>query len=645
MQTPEHMLSDDGALAKLIPDFSSRPQQIELAKAIAQAFSEQQSMICEAGTGTGKTFAYLVPALLSGAKVVISTGTKHLQDQLYLRDLPLVHKSLGVPVNIALLKGRANYLCLHHLALSESGNPYLDKQSISYLTDVRQWAQHTTHGDLAELSHIPEDASVRSIVTSTTENCLGQECDFYEKCHLFRARRHANDADLLVVNHHLFFADLALRDQGYGELLPTADMVIFDEAHQLPDLASMFFSQTLTSRQMLELLRDSKAAYFEEAADLPEFLEKLDAVEKSVRDLRLAFGRNEQRLGWLELKDKQQIKTAFSELMENSHDLHTTLEDFAGRGKSLENCCKRVANILNMLNSYLESGSVKYIQWLETRGSGFLLHQTPLDIAETFQTHMQEYNCQSIYTSATLTVNNNFKHFAGQLGLDEVPAKSWESPFNFRKQALLYLPQNLPDPREQGYTEQVIEQALPVLALTRGHAFILFTSHRALKLAAELIKHKTDYPVLVQGDAPRTELLDKFRQTRHAVLLGTSSFWEGVDVKGQALSCVIIDKLPFAAPGDPVLQARMRMMEEQGRNPFMEYQLPEAVLILKQGIGRLIRDKNDYGVLMICDPRLKTKSYGRIFLNSLPAMNQTHELSEVDAFFHEFEASLLREKN
>lgn len=638
MQTPEQILAEDGPLSELIPDFSSRPQQIELAEKIEQAFKDQESLICEAGTGTGKTFAYLVPALLSGMKVIVSTGTKHLQDQLYLRDLSLVHKSLGVPVNVALLKGRANYLCSYHLALSESENRYVDKKSMSYLMDIREWAQHTSHGDLGELSHIPENATVRSLVTSTTENCLGQECDYYDNCHLFRARRTANDADLVVVNHHLFFADLALRDQGYGELLPTADMLIFDEAHQLPDLASMFFSQTVSSRQILELATDSKTAYFEEAADVPEFLEILSNLEIAVRDLRLAFGRNEQRTGWLELKDKSEIKTAFSELIEQNMNLHTALETFADRGKSLDNCFKRVIAILNMLDAYVEAGNVDFIQWLEIRGSGFLLHQTPLDIAETYQSRMQDYNCQSIYTSATLTVNKHFKHFSGQLGLSDVKSLSWESPFNFNQQALLFLPEGMPDPREQGYTEEVIERALPVLELTRGHAFILFTSHRALRIAAELIKEKIDYPVLVQGDAPRTELLDNFRQTKHAVLLGTSSFWEGVDVKGQALSCVIIDKLPFSAPGDPVLKARMQMMEEQGRNPFMEYQLPEAVIVLKQGIGRLIRDKNDYGVLMICDPRLKSKSYGKIFLNSLPEMNQTQELADVESFFAEFES-------
>ena len=637
MQTPEYILSEAGPLAASISDFSSRPQQIELAEAIEQAFKNKQSLICEAGTGTGKTFAYLVPALLSGEKVIISTGTKHLQDQLYQRDIPLVHQSLGLPINVALLKGRANYLCLHLLKLSETENRYFDKESVSQLREIRQWSQHTTHGDLDELAHIPDSASVRSVVTSTTENCLGQECDFYEDCHLFRARRHANDADIVVVNHHLFFADLALREQGYGELLPTADMVIFDEAHQLPDLASMFFSQTLSSRQMLELLSDSKAAYFEEAADSPDFLEMLDKIEKSVHDLRLAFGRNEQRMDWAEIWEKQEVKTAFSDLMERAHDLHVALEAFAERGKLLDNCFRRTVDILNILNDYTESVNPEHIRWLEIRGSGFLLHRTPLDVAEAFQSRMRDYDCQCIYTSATLSVNNNFKHFASLLGLEMIRSESWESPFNFKKQALLYLPQGLPDPREQGYTEEIVERALPVLALTRGRAFMLFTSHRALKIAAELLKEKINYPVLVQGDAPRTELLDSFRHTKHAVLMGTSSFWEGVDVKGQALSCVIIDKLPFSSPGDPVLKSRLKLMEEQGRNPFIEYQVPEAVINLKQGIGRLIRDKNDYGLLMICDPRLKTKSYGKIFLNSLPAMEQTHDLIDVEEFFGKFE--------
>ena len=637
MQTAEEVLGEDGPLSGLVNDFSPRPQQIELSRAIERAFLDSSSLICEAGTGTGKTFAYLVPALLSGSKVIISTGTKHLQDQLFRRDLPLVHQALGLPVHVALLKGRANYLCLHALKLSETENRYFDKTTLSQLSEIRLWAEHTQHGDLDELAHIPDSATVRSHVTSTSENCLGQECDYFEECHLFAARRQAMDADLVVVNHHLFFADLAIREQGYGELLPTADMVIFDEAHQLPELASMFFSQTLSSRQIFELLTDSRTGYFEEAADLPEFLSLLEKLEKDVRDLRLQFPKNDQRIEWSEIFSVPGVSGAVATLIDSLHTLHSVLESLSARGKLLDNCFKRVENILNLLDSFDDTARQQYILWLETRGGGFLLHRTPLDVADAFQSRIKEYDCETIYTSATLAVNGSFKHFAGQLGLESTATANWDSPFDFHNQALLYLPESLPDPRDASFTERMVDAVMPVLALTRGRAFILFTSHRALNIAAELVKQDSDYPVLVQGDAPRTDLLEKFRRTEHAVLLGTSSFWEGVDVKGQALSCVIIDKLPFSSPGDPVLKARLRMMEEQGGKPFMDYQVPEAVIALKQGIGRLLRDSKDYGLLMICDPRLRTKSYGRIFLKSLPAMKQTGDLEDVEVFFGKFE--------
>ncbi|MFQ5661016.1 MAG: ATP-dependent DNA helicase [Gammaproteobacteria bacterium] len=637
MLSPTEILSTDGPLAEQIDNFKVRPQQQALAEAIDSAIRNHESLICEAGTGTGKTFAYLIPALLAGIKVIVSTATKHLQDQLFQRDLPLIRKVLNVPIHISLLKGRANYLCLHRLRLAEADGGYLTQAGGAQLTEIRRWSQQTHSGDLSELTGIAEAAPVRFVVTSTAENCLGQECDDYEKCFVFQARRHASQADLVVVNHHLFLADMALRDQGYGELLPQADLVIFDEAHKLPDLASEFFSQTLTSRQMLEFIRDCKLAYFDEAADLPQFLEILDQVEKSVRDLRLAFGKGPLRSAWCEMKQRGEVTTALETLLQKAHTLHHALESFAGRGKGLDSCFKRLNNLLNMLDCFAESGSDDAIQWLETRGNGFLLHQTPLDISETFQTHIAAYDCHNIYTSATLAVNNNFCHFSGRLGLEDVRAQAWASPFDFKRQALLYFPEGLIDPRQEGYTERVVEKAIPVLQLTRGRAFFLFTSHRALQIAAKFIMAGIDYPVLVQGDAPRTELLETFRHTRHAVLLGTGSFWEGVDVKGQALSCVIIDKLPFTAPDDPVLQARMKKMEEQGGRPFIDYQLPEAVISLKQGIGRLIRDTQDYGVLMICDPRLVTKSYGRVFLNSFPEMQQTHRLSDVETFFRQHE--------
>ena len=639
MQTPVDILGTKGVLSDLVHDYSVRPQQVEMAEAIREAIDQGESLICEAGTGTGKTFAYLVPALQSGYKVIISTGTRHLQDQLFTRDLPLVREAVGRALNIALLKGRANYLCLHRLRQAEFDSRRLDKQARSFLTDIRTWSQQTDSGDLAELSHIPEDASVRPACISSVDNCLGQECDFYDDCFVFRARRRAVDADLAVVNHHLFLADMVLKETGYGELLPAAEVVIFDEAHQLPELASQFFSETLSSRQLLELVSDSRKAYFEEAADLPGFPEMLDHVEKAVRDLRLSFPREDKRVAWAGLKEMADVSTALTTLLEKADAVYEVLEAFADRGKSLDNCHKRIEAVMAALDQFNDREGDEYIRWLELRGNGFFLHQTPLDIADVFRTRMSDYDCIRIFTSATLSVNRQFDHFSSQLGLDEVKTRGWDSPFNFNTQSLLYLPPGLPDPRTAGFTESVVEKSIPVLKLTQGRAFFLFTSHRALRQAAGLIGDALDYPILVQGDAPRTELLETFRTTPHAVLLGTSSFWEGVDVRGQALSCVIIDKLPFAAPGDPVLNARLTRMEEQGRNPFMEYQVPEAVLALKQGIGRLLRDKSDYGVLMIGDPRLRTKPYGRIFLNSLPKMKFTEELSDIEDFFQLHEAA------
>ena len=633
MLTPTDFLSDGGPLSRLIEGFRARPQQQAMAEAISRAIDEHESLICEAGTGTGKTFAYLIPAILSGGKIIVSTATRHLQDQLYLRDMPLIQNALQVPVNIALLKGRANYLCLYKLARTEEDPGTLNKKNNSWLMHIREWSLQTVSGDLAELSHIPEDAPVRNMVISTTENCLGQGCDHYEDCFIFKARKKAHDADLVVVNHHLFLSDIALRDTGYGELLPAADLVVFDEAHKLPELTSEFFSRTLSSRQILDLIRDSRAAYIKEAADLPEFTGLFDTLEKTVRDMRLALGQGEVRETWYKLMEQEKVPSAIDALISRAHDCHHALEDFAERGKQLDNCCKRLGHILDLADDFRESRNDAAVRWLETRGKGFLLHETPLNIAGMFQEKITQYGCQCVYTSATLSVNNHFRHFTAQMGLDEAKSEIWISPFDYQSQTLCYLPGGLPDPGNTDYTEHVVKHAIPVLQITRGRAFILFTSYRALNLAAEILDGNIDYPILVQGQAPRTELLDTFRRHHHSILLGTSSFWEGVDVRGQALSCVIIDKLPFAAPDDPVLQARMRKLEEEGGNPFMDYMLPEAVITLKQGVGRLIRDPDDYGLLMICDPRIRTRSYGKVFMRSLPDMPVTSDIRDVEKFF------------
>ena len=628
-------LAEGGVIAERIRGFAVRPQQQQLAAAIFTALQNQESLICEAGTGTGKTFAYLVPVLLSGQKIIISTGTKHLQDQLYHKDLPVVREALKVPVKTALLKGRANYLCLHRLEYNEQLLFDPGRQDNLDLKTIKQWSMQTKSGDLAELSTLSEDSPLRSGLTSTADNCLGQACAFYEDCFVFKARQAANAATLIIVNHHLLLSDLALRETGFGEVLPKADAIIFDEAHQLPDLAYEFFSQTISSRQLATLFNDSEVAYLKDANDMPGVTEQIAALRAGLRKLRLSFGEVSRRIAWFELPASGQVQTILKDFLQRLNVLEQYLNVLAPRASTLENCRRRCHDLMAMLEIFATSAIEKddLILWMETRGQGFLLHQTPLDIASIFSARIAEYGCNAIYTSATLAVGDNFEHFTDQLGLTNLTARIWPSPFDYKQQALLYLPEGMPEPGQGNYTEVVIAKALPVIHASQGRVFLLFTSHRALQAARRLLTGGIPYPLLVQGEAPRTALLESFRQLGNAVLLGTESFWQGVDVRGQALSCVIIDKLPFNSPGDPVFRARAAKMQAQGNNPFMTYQLPEAVIRLKQGVGRLIRDAEDYGVLMICDPRLLTKPYGKIFIDSLPDMPLTRKAADMVSFF------------
>lgn len=635
---PSEILAQNGPLARLVEGYTRRDQQVEMAEAIAAALASGQPLICEAGTGTGKTFAYLIPAILSGLKVIISTGTRHLQDQLYSRDLPLVRRAMRLPVNVAMLKGRSNYLCVHRLDQAERDSRGLDRDAIARLGEVRNWSQATATGDLAELPGLPEESRLRMLVTSTAENCLYQTCNHYEGCCVFEARRRAAQADLIIVNHHLLLADLGLKEQGYGELLPPADAVIFDEAHQLPELASRFLSRTVSSHQWFELLSDCRAAYLAEAGDHPEFSRRQDRLETATRAMRLAVDGEDGSLTWDTLCKQENVRTSFSQWLQAAGDVQEVLGELAVRGRLLQHCHRRLALLLEQVFEFAGTEQSGIVNWLELRGRGFLLHRTPLETADGFRGLIGEYGGGAIFTSATLSVGGDFSHFADRLGLGGVGARSWPSPFDYRHQAILYVPDSLPEPGSAAHTERVVEEALPLLERTRGRAFILFTSYRALNIAAPRVKAWLPYPVFVQGEAPRTELLETFRKTPHSVLLGTGSFWEGVDVRGEALSCVIIDKLPFASPDDPVLSARLEKLEKDGRNPFMEYQLPEAVIALRQGIGRLIRDGRDYGVLMICDPRLLNRAYGRIFIRSLPDLPLTRLLSDVEEFLNGKEA-------
>jgi ATP-dependent DNA helicase DinG len=627
------MLGDTGPLAGCVPGFSPRSEQQQMAEATAASIAANQHLIVEAGTGTGKTFAYLMPALLSGKKIIISTGTRHLQDQLYGKDLPVVREALHAPVRTALLKGRANYLCWHRLQTAGSEGRRLSAKQAHELEEVRAWSARTASGDVAELGLVSEDSIVWPRVTSTVENCLGQECEYFQDCFVVKARRNALEADILVINHHLLFADMVLKEEGFGELLPGADAFIIDEAHQLPEVASVFFGTTLSSHQLRDLARDVRLEHLREAGDMQDLPDAADRMEAIIHQARLALGQTDRRAAWSEVAGDKGLQGVLQELSACLQELADWLGVAAERGKGLEGCWQRAVLLKERLRLLLEHTASDYIHWFETFRTSFRLNLTPLNVAPAFRNCLDSLQCAWIFTSATLAVGDSFGHFAGQLGLDDARTLKLDSPFDYQKNALLYLPGNMPEPGDRRYVDAVIACARDILQSSAGRAFLLFTSHAALRSAAAQLEDTLEYPLLVQGKAPRRELLEQFRELGNAVLLGTSSFWEGVDVRGAALSCVIIDKLPFGSPGDPVLQARIEALREQGGNPFMEYQLPRAVINLKQGVGRLIRDRDDRGVLVLCDPRLRSKAYGRIFLKSLPEMTRTSNLDNVHAFF------------
>ncbi len=626
-------LGEGGPLSGRLPGFVARATQQDMAARIEQAIEDHAVFIAESGTGTGKTLAYLVPAILSGKKILISTGTKALQDQLFQRDLPMIRDALGVPVTTALLKGRANYLCLHRLERAEIETRFGNSVRSDNLRKIREWAGRTPSGDTSELADVPEDVDVWPQVTSTPENCLGSTCEDFNRCFVNKARREALAAEILVVNHHLFFADLVLREEGFGQLLPGVEAVIFDEAHQLPEIASNFFGSTVSSQQLLGLSRDSITEEHKEHSGVEGLEAAARRLDKSVADLRLALGVEPRRGAWGKIEQHKPFQGAMDTLRAALTQLSTLLELAAVKGTGLANCWRRSQDLLDRVFLLSDQPPPEHVRWFETSTRHFVLRMTPMDIATPFHQCLADGKKAWVFTSATLAVGNSFSHFQSQLGLHEAETAQWESPFDYATQALLYVPRGLPPPSVPDYTERVVELAIPVLEASRGRAFMLFTSHRALKLAAELLSGRIPYPLLIQGSAPRSELLQRFRDLGNAVLLGTGSFWEGVDVRGEALSTVIIDKLPFASPDDPVLQARGEMMEREGRSAFMEYQLPNAVIALKQGAGRLIRDVHDKGVLMLCDPRLLSKGYGKIFLASLPPLRRTHDPALVQAFF------------
>jgi ATP-dependent DNA helicase DinG len=640
----ERLFGAGGPLGPAVGEYRPRKSQTEMAKAVAAAIAGQTTLIAEAGTGTGKTFAYLVPALLWGGKTIVSTGTKNLQDQLFLRDIPTVRAALQAPVSVALLKGRSNYLCHYHLERTLQNGRMTSRDDVGHLREISRFLKMTNSGDKAELARVPENALIWNLVTSTRDNCMGSECQYYQDCFVMKARKEAQQADVVVVNHHLFFADVALKDSGIAELLPSANTIIFDEAHQLPDTATLFFGDTFSTSQVLELCRDVLAEGLSNARDGADWGKVVTVVEKAARDLRLTFPQDIVRLSLPQIAPSSDFFPALQTLKDELDGMLAVLETQAARAETLEQCRQRGLELAQKLVDWkfdpkakVEKGA-EAVFWVEAYASSLQLHKTPLSIAPIFNGQREGVPRSWIFTSATLAVKNDFSHFSEQMGLDGEPSKSWPSPFNYEQQGILYVPQGLPDPNSMGYTDAVLDHALPIIEAAGGKTFLLCTTLRAVKRAAERLRDEFEkrglpFPLFVQGDKGRTELLDQFRKAGNGVLIGSQSFWEGVDVRGDALSLVIIDKLPFAPPDDPVLAARIEVMEKQGKNGFMHHTLPEAIINLKQGAGRLIRDENDRGVLMLCDPRVISKPYGKRIWQSLPSFKRTREQAEVIEFF------------
>ncbi|EGQ7648987.1 TPA: ATP-dependent DNA helicase [Vibrio alginolyticus] len=626
--------SSDGALGKAIPGFQARQPQIDMAEAVSSAIKDQTQLVVEAGTGTGKTFAYLVPALLSGKKVIISTGSKNLQEQLYHRDLPLMVNALGFYGQVALLKGRSNYLCLDRLSrqMVESHTNESDPTLLTQLVKVRAWSSETKTGDLGDCDDLPEDSMIIPTITSTNDNCLGKECPSYTDCFVLKARKRAMDSDIVVVNHHLFLADLAIKETGFGELIPEADVFIFDEAHQLPDIASEYFGQSVSSRQIHDLAKDIEIAYRTEAKDMRQLQKVGDKLMQSAMDMRIVLGEPGFRGNWREALQSGSIKRELLRLTDSLELAIDVLKIALGRSQLLDTAFERANFIKGRIDRVCDVDITGYSYWYDTSPRHFALHITPLSVADKFHEQIEIKQGAWIFTSATLAVSGDFKHFTERLGLKPTKQFSLPSPFDYQKQARLCVPRYLPEPNSNGLADKLVRMLAPVIEENDGRCFFLCTSHSMMRELGERFREVLDLPVLMQGEMSKQKTLAEFMELGNALLVATGAFWEGIDVRGDALSCVIIDKLPFTAPDDPLLKARIEDCRLRGGEPFAEVQIPDAVITLKQGVGRLIRDQKDHGALIICDNRLVTRDYGGIFLGSLPPIPRTRDLDGIKAF-------------
>ena len=640
--TTDDFFSVNGPLNDCLEDYQLRTEQVEMAKSIIGTIEDTSSLVVEAGTGVGKTFAYLYPALLKGGKVVISTATKNLQDQLFFNDIPKIREALKISVKVNILKGRGNYICKLRMENTIQEGMFFNKEDAQHLQLIKAFSDNTDSGEVSEISEIPETSTIWPMVTSTKENCLGQDCEFYKECFLVKARKEALESEVLIVNHHLFFADFVLKDEELSEILPKANTIIFDEAHQIPLVASFFLGQSISSSQISNLIQDCQQGL----KKYPDTIKVLDALSKDLQEIIFELNKIVSpfpaRLNINNLKNYENFEKTYNYLIEKLELLGITLSKHSEENAELQKLFERSTELNIKFSSWLKKDNQNNIYWLEVFARTVQFNETPISISEQFNKFQEKSDSAWIFTSATLSINGSFDHFVKLLGLEKAMTQYLQSPFNYSENAFLYVPKEIPDSKDELFNLVLVKKALPLLKASKGRAFVLATSLKSMEeigalLKDELKKNEIDYPVITQGEGPKSDLLQQFKKHGNAILIGSLSFWEGIDVRGPALSLVIIDKLPFQSPGDPVFESKIKLLSEEGINAFMSMQLPEAIIRLKQGVGRLIRDDHDKGVMVICDKRIIEKSYGIKIWKSLPPFKRTRNESAVINFLEELE--------
>ena len=640
--TTDDFFSVNGPLNDCLEDYQLRTEQVEMAKSIIGTIEDKSSLVVEAGTGVGKTFAYLYPALLKGGKVVISTATKNLQDQLFFNDIPKIREALKISVKVNILKGRGNYICKLRMENTIQEGMFFNKEDAQHLHFIKAFSDNTDSGEVSEISEIPETSTIWPMVTSTKENCLGQDCEFYKECFLVKARKEALESEVLIVNHHLFFADFVLKDEELSEILPKANTIIFDEAHQIPLVASFFLGQSISSSQISNLIQDCQQGL----KKYPDTIKVLDALSKDLQEiifeLKKIVSPFPARLNINNLKNYENFEKTYNSLIEKLELLGITLSKHSEENAELQKLFERSSELNIKFSSWLKKDNQNNIYWLEVFARTVQFNETPISISEQFNKFQEKSDSAWIFTSATLSINGSFDHFVKLLGLEKAMTQYLQSPFNYSENAFLYVPKEIPDSKDELFNLVLVKKALPLIKASKGRAFVLATSLKSMEeigalLKDELKKNEINYPVITQGEGPKSDLLQQFKKHGNAILIGSLSFWEGIDVRGRALSLVIIDKLPFQSPGDPVFESKIKLLSEEGINAFMSMQLPEAIIRLKQGVGRLIRDDYDKGVMVICDKRIIEKSYGIKIWKSLPPFKRTRNESAVINFLEELE--------